>query len=167
MAESSYRATIITAVIGLIGSVVVAVITNWDKFTGVSGHGEKASVQTPAPVRPANPADTPGESSASVVDISGNWRDPNNPGNGSQISQAGGSFQFNGWGVLPNGVPYESVGSGTITGRAVASTYRARYQNGWVSQGNCTGNLSGDGSRLTSTCTDSVLGTFVTAGVRN
>jgi hypothetical protein len=102
------------------------------------------------------------------INITGIWRDANYPSNGSSITQEGNLFQFKSWGVLPTGVPFESTGSGTVTGQGITSTYTARYQNGWMSHGNCSGVVSRDGSwvRITSTCTDNVLGTFVTSGVR-
>jgi hypothetical protein len=102
----------------------------------------------------------------SVPSIAGSWRDPNVPSNGSRITQEGNSFQFNGWGVLPNGIPFMSSGSGTVTGLNITTTYTTRYQNGWVSNGQCMGTASLDGSRMTLTCTDSILGTFVSLGVR-
>jgi hypothetical protein len=102
----------------------------------------------------------------SVPSIAGSWRDPNVPSNGSRITQEGNSFQFNGWGVLPNGIPFMSSGSGTVTGLNITTTYTTRYQNGWVSNGQCMGTASLDGSRMTLTCTDNILGTFVSLWVR-
>ena len=106
------------------------------------------------------------KSPPSVTSISGSWRDPNFPSNGSRIIQDGNSFRFNGWGVLPNGIPFITSGSGTVTGQNITSKYTTTYQNGWVSNGECMGTASLDGSRMTSTCTDNVLGTFVSSGVR-
>ena len=106
------------------------------------------------------------KSPPSVTSISGSWRDPNFPSNGSRIIQDGNSFRFNGWGVLPNGIPFITSGSGTVTGQNITSKYTTTYQNGWVSKGECMGTASLDGSRMTSTCTDNVLGTFVSSGVR-
>jgi hypothetical protein len=99
--------------------------------------------------------------------IAGSWRDLNNPNSGSRITQDGTSFRFNGWGVLPNGVSFESSGSGTVNGNDIVSTYQARYQNGWTSSGQCRGTVSPDGSRMTLTCTDTILGTFVSSGARD
>ncbi|MCI0695269.1 hypothetical protein L0337_25085 [candidate division KSB1 bacterium] len=103
---------------------------------------------------------------ASVINIAGSWHDPNNPANGSRITQEGNSFQFNSWGVLPQRIPFVSTGSGTITGQDIKTTYTTRYQNGWIARGNCSGAVSRDESRMTLTCTDNVLGTFVISGVR-
>ena len=102
----------------------------------------------------------------SVISIAGSWRDPNFPSNRSRITQDGNSFQFSGWGILPNGIPFMTSGSGTIAGLNITSRYTTQYQNGWVSNGECMGTVSLDGSRMTSTCTDNVLGTFVSSGVR-
>jgi hypothetical protein len=107
-----------------------------------------------------------GISAPLVTSIAGSWRDPNVLSNGSRITQDGNSFRFNGWGVLPNGIPFISSGSGTVTGQNITSTYTTKYQNGWVSCGECMGTASLDGSRMTLTCTDNVLGTFVSSGVR-
>jgi hypothetical protein len=77
----------------------------------------------------------------SVTSIAGSWRDPNVPSNGSRITQEGNSFRFNGWGVLPNGIPFITSGSGTVTGQDIASTYTTTYQNGWISNGQCMGTV--------------------------
>jgi hypothetical protein len=106
------------------------------------------------------------KSPPSVTSIAGSWRDPNFPSNGSRIIQDGNSFRFNGWGVLPNGIPFITSGSGTVTGQNITSTCTTTYHNGWVSNGECMGTASLDGSRMTSTCTDNILGTFVSSGVR-
>jgi hypothetical protein len=115
------------------------------------------------PTRPVTPVR---DEVAAVIDIAGSWRDPNNSANGSRITQEGNSFQFNSWGVLPPGIRFESTGSGTITGQDIENTYITRYQNGWIASGSCSGAVSRDGSRMTLTCTDNVLGTFVISGVR-
>ncbi len=148
MAGSRYNATVIAAVITVVGSIAVALIANWDKF-------ERSPTGAP-----------PAKTVESVIKIAGHWRDPNMPGNGSRITQVGNSFQFTGWGVLPQGIPYESSGSGTVNGQNITSTYTARYRNGLVSSGNCWGTVSPDGLRMTITCQDSLLGTFVSSDVR-
>ena len=102
----------------------------------------------------------------SVTSIAGSWRDPNFPSNGSRITQVGNSFRFNGWGVLPNGIPFMSSGSGIVNGQNITSAYTTKYQNGWVSNGECMGTASLDGSQMMLTCTDNILGTFVSSGVR-
>jgi hypothetical protein len=165
MADSSSRTTITAAVIGVIGSVLVALIANWDKFTGAPNAITTPPIQSSAPAQPV-PTVPPKDDVPSVTNIAGTWRDVNYPTNGSRIVQEGNSFQFNGWGVLPQGIGFESVGAGTITGQSVTTTYTARYQDGSTSSGSCSGTVSGDGSRMTSTCTDSELGTFVSSGQR-
>jgi hypothetical protein len=166
MADSSHRATIIAAVIGAVGAIVVALIPYWDKLADSPKHIDSPPIQPSKLAQPTIPVTPIRDDVASVINIAGSWRDPNNPDNGSRITQAGKSFQFDGWGVLPQGIPFESTGSGTVTGQDIESTYTTRYQNGWVARGNCSGAVSRDGSQITSTCTDNVLGTFVLSGVR-
>ena len=124
----------------------------------------KTTPHNPSPVDVPNPSAARAVQS-SVVSIDGGWRDVNNPANGSQITQQGNSFQFQGWGILPQGIQYKSNGSGTITGQTITSTYTTTYQNGSISQGRCSGTISSDG-QMTLTCTDNVVGTFVSSAVR-
>ena len=101
-----------------------------------------------------------------VTAIAGRWHDVNNPGTESQITQDGTSFRFDRRGVLPNGMPFQSSGRGTITGQEITSSYEAAYGNGMASRGTCRGTVSPDGARISLTCTDSLLGTFVSSDVR-
>lgn len=152
---------LITAVSGLIvainqfSSVKTSNSNNSQPDKHVDPPGEKDA--DPSPVRPTV---------ATVIKIGGIWKDVNNPGNGSNLTQDGSSFQFENWGTLPQGLSFRSTGTGTITGQSVTSTYNTTYQNGSVSQGNCSGRVDADGLKMTLTCTDNVLGTFVTSAVR-
>jgi TIR domain len=101
-----------------------------------------------------------------TLQISGVWRDGNYPNNGSQVTQHGNSFSFTRWGVLPNGIRFESSGSGTIAGQRFTSRYNARYQSGDTSAGDCSGTVSTDGLRMELTCRDSLLGTFPVTAIR-
>jgi len=141
--------TKITALITAITALIVAI----NQFNSVKSNDIP---------KPTNPSSTV----VSVIRIGGSWRDNKNLGNGSNITQEGNSFQFEGWGTLPQGVQFKSTGSGTITGQSITTTYTSTYQNGWTSQGNCSGTISPDGSQMTLTCTDNVLGTFVSSAVR-
>jgi len=111
----------------------------------------------------------PVESGKTSLDISGTWHDPNNPTHVSHITQKGSSFQFDSQGVLPQGiqgVSFTSTGRGTVIGQNIESSYTTTYQNGQTVDGNCTGFISHDGSRITSRCTDDLLGTFSLSGVK-
>lgn len=167
MSDSNHSTTIIVAVIGLIGSTVVALISNWDKFSGAP-KVPKAVVSTPMlSVSPViNSEEVITYKKPSIINISGNWGEPDTPTDGYSINQEGNLFQFSGWGMLPQGIGFKSTGSGTINGQKVTTTYITVYQNGWNARGSCSGNVSSNGSRMTSTCTDNVLGTFVMSGVR-
>ena len=169
MAESSPRTAIIAAVITVTGSITVALIANWDKFSDSPKHVSAPASQAPASI----PASTPAQSATPstdrvvpVINIAGVWRDPDNPANGSRITQEGNSFRVNSWGVVPQGIPFESAGSGTIAGQDVETTYTMTHPNGLRASGTCSGQVSRDGSRMTSKCSDNVLGTFVVSGVR-
>jgi hypothetical protein len=137
----------------------------FQKFMIFSHQVMDVAIQQQQPYTPEQPIKPPPPPS-SVINISGGWRDPHNPANGSRITQEGNSFQFDGWGVLPQGIPFKSSGSGTINEQSITSTYTTTYQNGEIANGNCSGDVSRDGSRMTSTCTDNILGTFVISGVK-
>ena len=101
-----------------------------------------------------------------TVHIGGVWRDGEYPNNGSQITQDGTSFRFTRWGVLPNGIRFESSGGGTIAGQHYTSSYSARYQSGATSEGDCSGTVSPDGLRMALNCRDSLFGTFPLTAIR-
>ena len=92
--------------------------------------------------------------------IGGMWRD--NWGTVSQVTQDGSAYQFTAEGISCTGAYVQSSGSGSIAGNSVHSTYRSSIP----SRGSCSGTLSANGNQLTSTCTDSVCGTFVSSSVR-
>lgn len=100
-----------------------------------------------------------------IPNIEGIWRDRDAPSNGGRINQNGSRFDFSRWGVLPNGVRFESVGTGAITARRFTSRYDSTYSIG-RSTGNCEGSISSGGSRLDMTCTDSALGVFQVTSFR-
>ncbi len=154
MPDSSNRTTIIVAIIGVIGSIIVAIISNWDKFTD-SPQFDEITYETPLKNKPH------------TINIAGHWHDPNRPSDVSHINQQGNLFQFNGSGILPQGIRFESTGSGTINEQEIKNTYTTRYQNGLVAHGTCSGTVSSNGLRSTSTCTDNVWGTFTLSGVRD
>ena len=101
------------------------------------------------------------DSTPSIPYIGGLWSDRDHPNNISQVDQDGPGFRFTRRGVLPNGIQYESSGSGTIiVGQRHTSSYSARYNSGAKSTGNCSGVVSADGQSIESSCKDSLLGTF-------
>lgn len=167
MAESNHNPTIIAAIIGVIGSIGVAIIANWDKLNGYRKPEEPTPIQsTMAPVHPPITPQPPPAVPTSI-DISGDWYNPAAPAAGSShIEQQNDSFQFSGWGMMPQGIRYETQGSGNLAAQNLTYAYTALYQNGWVSQGSCNGTVTANGSRITATCSDTILGTFVSAGVR-
>jgi hypothetical protein len=93
------------------------------------------------------------------LNLSGVWRD--NWGNVSQITQRGDAYTFTAWGSACRG-SFRSTGSGTIRGKYVESTYQSTIP----SQGRCSGTVSNDGRRATSTCVDSVCGQFASSSIR-
>ena len=160
MPESSHRVAIVVAVIGVIGTLGAALIANWDRIFAPSpkppsGIDSPRGTQT----EPRPPAER-------IPNLRGVWLDSNYPSNGSQITQDGNSFQFTRWGVLPNGTRFESVGSGTITGQRFTSNYKAKYQSGATSAGDCSGTVSLDGMRMDLNCRDSLLGAFPVTAIR-
>lgn len=148
--------TKITALLAAITSLIVAI----NQFNSA-----KPNYQ-PTDKHDTSKPPAPSPTVAAVISIGGSWHDVNNSGNGSNITQNENSFQFEGWGTLPQGIQFRSTGNGTITGQSITTTYTSTYQNGWTSQGNCSGTINPDGSKMTLTCTDNVLGTFVSSAVR-
>ncbi len=101
-----------------------------------------------------------------IPNIAGLWQDANYPTNGSEITQNGDRFDFNGWGYLPNGVQFRSAGSGSVSAQSFTSHYNMTYQTGFSSTGNCSGTVSADGARMQMSCTDTMLGTFPITSLR-
>ncbi|OAI03707.1 hypothetical protein [Methylomonas methanica] len=169
MAESNQNPAIAAAIIGVIGSISVAIITNWDKLTGQQKTAESPPTQQIAtaiypPIDKTKPAVV---ESLPVIDISGDWYNPAAPtAGGTHIDQQSDSFEFQGWGILAQGIGYTSKGSGNLINQTLTYDYTAQYQNGWVSKGNCTGTVTPNGAKITATCTDTIMGTYVSAGVR-
>jgi hypothetical protein len=64
------------------------------------------------------------------------------------------------------GYPFNSSGSGTISGKRFNYDYNTQYQSGKQSNGKCSGTISDDGMHSSATCKDSILGTFVTSADR-
>ena len=160
MAEPNHRVTIVVAVIGVIGTLGAAFIGNWDKIfpPGPTSNPQIASAQT-AKIELRSEAEV-------TTNIGGAWRDSNYPINGTRITQDGNAFHFTRWGVLPNGTPFESSGSGTIVGQRLTSNYNARYKSGVMSAGGCSGTVALNGKHMELNCTDSLLGTFPGDAIR-
>lgn len=175
MAESVHKATIVAAVIGLIGTLGTALISNWDKILGHPEQIEKSMVvpthqsDIPSTKRVAEQKASPVPESAPAPrlrNLSGNWRDTNYPNNGLDIQQDGDRVRFGGWGINLAGVPFQSAGTGNVNGDNISLTHTARDRFGGTSSGSCSGAVSSDSSRITLTCTDSAVGTFVVTVVR-
>jgi hypothetical protein len=142
----------------IIPAVVIAILVG-----GASPwwYNEFFKKPTPTPIPTPTPTPTP---SPSNLDISGRWFNPT-LGHRSEITQNGDRFQFTTTGIAL-GDPFQSSGSGTITERSFEYNYNAQYQSGRQSDGHCSGTVSADGMRSTSTCKDSLLGTFDSSAVR-
>jgi len=143
------KTQVIVAVLALIGVLGGAVLGNWDKLF----HQNPPPMPAPT-TTPASPSPTP----AAEINISGVWRDE--WGFSSQITQQGSAFKYTSWGVACRG-NFQTSGRGTIKGNVVESDYQSTY-----SQGHCSGTVSSDGRRMTSTCTDSACGQFQSSAVR-
>ena len=162
--------------VGIATLVLIAlIVANWPSNVVVV---PTPVASAPNPVAPpansvpaaANPVSAaPPEYSApspTAVNITGVWRDINYAGVIDQVMQDGRSLRLKRWGVLPNGIGFESTGEGTIDGTHISHRYSTRYQTGAVSTGSCTGTAAADGSRIEGTCIDSLLGTIPVVTVR-
>ena len=96
---------------------------------------------------PAAPAPT-----LAPIDISGSWRDQ--WGFVSYITQNENSFEMKSSGRGCRG-PFTTSAIGVISGKTFTMTYTSSY-----STGTCEGTISADGTRITSTCADTVCGQF-------
>ncbi len=158
MSEQSNQVAITVAIIGVVGSLGAAAISNWDKIAQPRlplppDHRDGSeSVKTPPPPPPPPPTPTP--------NLSGVWRDSVNPGNGSRVVQQGQTFTFQGWGTLPNGVGFQSTGTGSVDADRVSFVHKAQYQTGETSTGGCDGSVTSDASTITMSCTDTRIGAF-------
>lgn len=160
MPDQSYRVPIIVAVIGVLGTLGAALIANWDKLFG---HATQAAVPT------ASIAASPLTPVAPVVvtsSLAGTWIDAVNPGIISTIAQEGNALRFTRIGSLPNGVAFESNGTGTVSGQQVSTQYVAKYQTGITSSGQCAGSVLEQATTIDLRCTDSLLGSFQSTSVR-
>lgn len=86
-----------------------------------------------------------------VVNISGIWY--NNSGVTFQVLQRGNTFTY-----TASSQAGRSVGSGTIRGLEVVSSYNTVLVNGLRATGRCVGAISADGTMLRANCLDSAAG---------
>jgi hypothetical protein len=107
----------------------------------------------PATQQPAANATQPLPATAPTV-ITGQWRD--NWGTVYLVTQTGNSFTLTASGTSCKGVPYQSKGSGTISG----DTMQSVYESSIGSTGSCNGIISNQGNTIDATCSDTVCGRF-------
>lgn len=155
MADSNHKVAIGVAVIGVAGTLGAALLANWDKVFGRPAQTSPAAVQVAPPAAPRVAAS-----------LTGNWRDSTGPNNTSRVRQVGNGFQFSRQGTLPDGTGFDAAGTGTVDGLQIASSYQARYGNGTVSSGTCSGTVSADATRMDLQCVDSLLGAFSSVAIR-
>ena len=91
------------------------------------------------------------------LNVGGRWRD--NWGVMYTISQDGNAMRVVAEGPSCRGGYFRSTGSGTVTGNSFATT----YQSTLPSRGECFGTISASGTRITSTCKDTVCGQFASS----
>lgn len=153
MPDNNQKIVIVTAVIGLVGTLGAAIINNWHK-----------QVATPQPTAVlANTPPTP-----ETPDLTGSWHDRSYPNNGAKIIQTGKRFTYSRWGTLPNGTRYTSSGNGSIDDFNINLRYQARYSPTEIlSTGDCQGSLTPDGGEMQLSCKDSLLGEFGGFSIRD
>ena len=94
------------------------------------------------------------------LNISGRWRD--NWGTVFIITQDGNAIRVAGEGNSCRGGYFRSTASGKVTGNSFETT----YQTTLPSRGECFGTVSASGTRITSTCRDTVCGQFASLADR-
>ncbi len=140
----------------IIPPVVIAILVGGTSPWWYSEFFKKPPPETNSPLQKRSPPQ---------LDISGEWFNPT-LGYKSTITQNGDRFQFQTTGISAYGDPFQSSGTGTIDKRDFEYDYTAYYQSGTQSEGHCSGAVSANEMRMTSTCTDSIFGTFVFSSVR-
>jgi len=89
------------------------------------------------------------------LNIGGRWRD--NWGINYNVEQQGEVFRYSASGPsCQRGIYFQSSGHGTIQGHKVESSYNSNLPSG----GECSGTVFGNGTEMSSTCKDTVCGTF-------
>jgi hypothetical protein len=161
MADPSHRVAITVAIIGLAGTLGAALLSNWDK---IFSRAPQPKVVDEELYEKLNPVEAP--AADPVPNISGIWRDSDNPDNGTEVSQVGSRFSFTRSGSLSNGVQFASSGTGSLVGNRLMSRYTAKYLPGKISSGTCNGSVSADATRIQQSCSDSFLGVFTTIAER-
>ena len=116
-----------------------------------------ASVQTANEDRRNAPPQQSSRDTAAQLNVGGRWRD--NWGVTYTISQDGNAMRVVAEGPSCRGGYFRSTGSGTVTGTSFATT----YQSTLPSRGECFGTISASGTRMTSTCRDTVCGQFASS----
>jgi hypothetical protein len=91
------------------------------------------------------------------LNVGGRWRD--NWGVVYTISQDGNAMKVVAEGPSCRGGYFRSTGSGKVTGNSFETT----YQSTLPSRGECFGTISASGTRMTSTCKDTVCGQFASS----
>ena len=122
---------------------------------------QRASVETADADRlnaPAKPSSR--DKVVAQLNISGRWRD--NWGTVFTITQDGNAIRVAGEGNSCRGGYFRSTASGTVTGNSFETT----YQSTLPSRGECFGTVSASGTRMTSTCRDTVCGQFASSADR-
>ena len=118
----------------------------------------RASVETADADRLNTPPQQSSRDKAVVqLNLSGRWRD--NWGTVYTITQDGSVMKFAAEGTSCRGGYYRSTGSGTVTGNSFETT----YQSTLPSRGECSGTISPSGTRMTSTCRDTLCGQFASS----
>jgi hypothetical protein len=158
------------AAVAVIAVLTIALWVKANATSDVPPPDEKNS-SNPAPSPYSNFSDPkreplPAPAPAPLPTLAGTWRDETYPNVVDQISQEGPRFRFVRRGLLPNGAYFESVGEGRVDGTYVSHQYQTQYQGGGFSAGECSGNLTSDGSRVVMQCSDSLLGLFPVVMVR-
>jgi len=176
-ARPGQKVLVITAIIGLIGTLGVAtiglvgtlggsLIAKWPFFQPSE---QSSNVNVPQPDKRTlvpKPSIKQIPEQRSVVDVTGTWVDSGNPQNRSTITQTGSSFQFSKHGVLADGTEFDSEGRGEIAGHDFECDYTASYLSSPFPKGHCSGKISFDGTSVSQTCNDPRFGKMIVVSYR-
>ncbi|HEV7322963.1 MAG TPA: hypothetical protein VGO04_30540 [Ensifer sp.] len=143
MAEDSgiNKTQVWIAVITVVGSLLTAVIVNFDKLTF---RDEKTNVAaSPAVVTKTQPDPVTPIPSTSTVDIGGEWR--SDDGSRFIFTQSGSEYEYTHTAL--NGT-FQSIGKGKISGRDLSHT----FETATGETGTCTAFLNAGATKINGNC---------------
>lgn len=139
--EAGHKTQVWVAIIGVVGSLLIAVITNADKWVS---HDNKTAA---GPVKAAAPQQAlPREQTSpdkTVIHLAGEWR--SDDGSRFGFTQTGQAYEY--IHTAPNGT-FQSAGKGTLTGRDLSHNFETQTGE----KGSCTARVNAEVNKISGSC---------------